>query len=399
MQLRGLVASLVLAAACGNATPPGAPPAPTPTTPNTPSAPSAPIRLTPTDVTLIWPLPTDTTQLDSMLAATSAGAHGELLPASLYEVPILDERDDSVTDAKADRARLRVVAARFEPCRNSFGSPHDASCVNQLRLVLQVLRPGGGGIDRSTIGANDGAVLAFYKLTRDEVLALARDTAALGGTSEMLGVHPGLAREGLGSAYAKKLQAKILALVGANRLTKITFFARTRAREPLWPFGTFEVKDGKVLKKTIPTLSVDRQTLEGAGPRKVIEPITSSPDNPAVLLGIMGATRTATAAERAAYGSVLRIQHPGKHNPDTIACAECHAAQRMQEAAERTLGLRVEDFASDAYASSVKVTPGKIDSENFHLTSYLGTNLAVGTRTAHDTNAVLATMRVLLADL
>jgi hypothetical protein len=346
---------------------------------------------------MIWPMPVDRAQLDSMLAATSMGAHGELLPASLYDVPILDERDDTVTDAKADRGRLRVVAARFEPCRNSFASANEPSCVNQIRLVLQVLRPGGGGIDPNTLGANDGAVLAFYKLTRDELLAFARESAALGGgASETLGVHPGLAREGLGSEYAKKLQAKVLDIVGAKRLTKITFFARTRAREPLWPFGTFEVADGRLIKKTIPTLAVDRQTLEGAGPRKVIAPLTSSPDNPAALLGIMGPARSATVAERAAYASVLRIQNPGKHNPDTMACAECHAAQRMQESAERMLGLRAEDFASDAYTSTVKVTPGKIDSENFHLTSYLGTNLSVGTRTAHETDAVLEKMRLLL---
>jgi hypothetical protein len=345
-------------------------------------------------------MPTDDTQRDSMLAATSIGGHGELLPAALYEVPVLDERDDTVTDAKGDRARLRVVAVRFEPCRGSFGSPHDASCVNQIRLVLQVLRPGGGGIDRKTIGANDGAVLAFYKLSREELLAFARETAALGGgaTSETLGVHPVLAREGVASAYAKELQAKILAIVGAKRLTKVTFFARTRAREPLWPFGSFTVVDGKVVKNTIPTLATDRQTLEGAGPRKVIEPSTSSADNPGALLAIMGPARRATDGERTAYASVLRIQNPTQHNPDTMACAECHVAERLQQAAERTLGLRAADFAADAFVSKVQAKPGKVDPENFHLVSYLGTNLAVGTRTAHDTDAALDAINALLAE-
>ena len=116
------------------------------------------------------------------------------------------------------------------------------------------------------------------------------------------------------------------------------------------------------------------------------------------MLALFGPARAATPAERDAYAAVLRIQHPGKHNPDTMACAECHAAQRMQEGAERMLGLRATDFASDAYTSKVQAAPGKISSENFHLAGYLGTNLAVGTRTVHDTQAVLDAMHVLLGE-
>jgi hypothetical protein len=355
---------------------------------------------------MIWPLPADAAKRDTMLAATSMGTHGELLPAALYQVPILDERDSAVTDPKLDRERLRVVAARFEPCRGSFGSPTDPSCINQIRLVMQVLRPGGGGAPANTIGANDGAVLVFYKVTRDELLALARDVVALraahatpnaepAASSAELGVHPVLAREGLGSAYATQLQAKLLALVGAKRLTKITFFARTLAREPVWPFGSFKVDDGHVVKNTIPTLTTDRQTLEGTF-RQVIAPVTSSPDNPAALLTITGAKREATAPERAAFASLLRIQNPTKHNPDTMACAECHVAQRLTRVAETTLGLSASDFAADAFTSTVQRAPDKIHGENFHAASYLGTNLAVAVRTANETSAALQAMQTLL---
>src|SRR5689334_8076284 len=41
-------------------------------------------RLTASDVTMIWPMPADAAQRDTMLAATSMGGHGELLPANLY---------------------------------------------------------------------------------------------------------------------------------------------------------------------------------------------------------------------------------------------------------------------------------------------------------------------------
>src|SRR5215207_2196741 len=119
MHVRTLIALLMLAG-CGNK-PPAQPE--TVASGTTPNAAPTKVRLTPTDVTVIWPLPRDATQRDSMLAATSMGAHGELLPETLYDCPVLDERDFEVTDPKVDRTRLRVVAMRFEPCRNSFGPP------------------------------------------------------------------------------------------------------------------------------------------------------------------------------------------------------------------------------------------------------------------------------------
>ena len=355
------------------------------------------VQLSASDVTTIWPMPSSEAQRDTMLAATSTGRYGELLPAALYQVPILDERDPAATDAQADRARLRVVAARFEPCRGSFGSPDEASCTNQLRLVLQVLRPGAGAND--AMGANDGAVLAFYKLSRDELLGFTRDVAALRAKygvaeSAALGVHPVLARDGLGGEFARALQAKLLEHAGAQRLTRITFFTRTKAREPQWKFGGFDIVDGKAVPKQIATLGDEHQTLEGAGPMKVIHPPTSSPDNPAPLLAVFG-RRDPTPADRAAFAAVLRIENPKRHNPETIACAECHAAERMHATAD-SLGLHAD--GPDAFHSDItSATAGKIDAENFHAVSYLGTNLAVTTRTANDTSAVLAEMRALLA--
>lgn len=375
-------------------------PAPPPPAAAAPAAAAARITLAPSDVTTVWPMPASETERDAMLAATSVGRFGELLPASLYAVPVLDERDPAATDPHAERARLRVVAARFEPCRGSFGSAQETSCVNQLRLVMQVLRPGGGS-SGSTMGANDGAVLAFYKLSREELLALARNVAALrakygGGLEDgPLGVHPLLAREGLRSAYARALQAELLAHAGAERLMRITFFIRTKAREPLWSFGAFDVRDGKAVPRRIATLDAEQQTLEGAGPRKVITPPTSSKDNPAALLGVFG-RHDANDSDRAAYAAVLRIENPTLHNPDTMACAECHAAERMHATGD-TLGLRTEQFASDGYRADVQsAAAGKIANENFHAVSYLGTNLAITTRTANDTSAVLAEMKTLL---
>lgn len=392
---RPITLGWIVAAACSApASAPVAPGEPAPTSTTTP------ITLTPADVTMIWPMPRDAAGRDAMIAATATGGHGELLPAAHYKVPVLDERDWEVKDPQVDRTRLRVVAARLDPCFASFAPPTDPSCVNQVRLVMQVIRPDGGGV-KDRMGANDGAVHAFYQLPRAELLALVRELAALGakhgGTaSETLGVHPILARDGTSSDYAKQLHALLLARIGANRLTRVTFFARTAAREPLWPFGLFDMIDGNLVQQDIVTLGAKRQTLEGAGPRKVIEPQTTSADNPGALLAVMGPTRTATERERAAYAALLRIQNPTKHTPDTMACAECHTAQRMQRAAEKTLGLLATEFAADHFATGTPLPETPIDAENFHAAGYLGDNLAVSVRTANETAAVVAALTALL---
>ena len=370
--------------------------------PALPAASPAPVTLAAEDVTLIWPLPADGAQRDAMLGASSRGAHGELLPAGFYPLPVLDERDWAVKDPLEDRARLRVVAARLDPCFASFAGPRDPSCVSQIRLVLQVLRPGGGSLTSSgAMGANDGAVHVFYRIPREELVSLAGDLASLRkrhGASVMdrIGVHPLLAR-GAGGAEASELQALVLRHVGAERLTRVTFFARTAAKEPLWPFGIFDVVGGKLVGQKIPTVGVDRQKLEGAGPIKVVHSPTTSPDNPSSLLSIFGAPRPPSEKERAAYAAVLRIQNPAKHTPETMGCAECHASQRMQSAAESVLGLRPADFAADHFTPVVTPPAERIDAENFHACGYLGTNLSVSTRTANETSAVLAALNELLA--
>jgi len=353
--------------------------------------------LTAFDVTTVWPLPRNQAEYDSMLTASSAGAHGELLPAEVYKVPQLDERD---TTKAPDRERLRVVAARFEPCRGSFGPPTDPACVNQLRLVFQVLRPGGGGAAQGAVGANDGAVLAFYKLTREELLELTLDLVALreaydeSPPSGPLDVHPLLAKYGLGSGYALSLNANLLAYAGVKRLTRITFFTRSAAREPEWQFGALDVANGASSIRKLATLDHDHQSLKGASTRLVITPQSPADDRPHALL-VLGNSKKATETQQRAYAAVLRIEDPTTHNADTTGCSECHVAERIRRSAEKQLGLRA--TAGDAFKSElVSATSGKIAAENFHAASYLGTNLAIATRTVHETSVTVEAIDSLL---
>jgi hypothetical protein len=164
----------------------------------------------------------------------------------------------------------------------------------------------------------------------------------------------------------------------------------------LWPFGLFDMVNGKLEPQTIVTTDTKRQTLEGAGFRKVVEPPTKAADNPVALMAIMGPKRAASPAERAAFGAVLRIQNPNIHTPETMACVECHAAQRMQTAGETTLGLAPTEFGADYFPTTLKMPTRTIDAENFHSCGYLGSNLAISTRTANETAAVVAAMNALL---
>src|SRR6185503_19656134 len=65
---------------------------------------------------------------------------------------------------------LRVVAMRIDPCFANLGPiTNPATCKNQLRLVLQPLR-----FEAGTTGMVDGAVHAFYSITRDELVSLVK---------------------------------------------------------------------------------------------------------------------------------------------------------------------------------------------------------------------------------
>jgi hypothetical protein len=316
----------------------------------------------------------------------------------VYKVPRLDERD---TTKAADHERLRVVAARFEPCRGAFGPPTAAECVNQLRLVFQVLRPGGGGAAQGAVGANDGAVLAFYKLTREELLDLAVDLVATreaydeAPPSGPLGVHPLLTKYGLGSGYAASVNATLLAYAGVKRLTRITFFTRSLAKEPEWQFGALDVANGDVSIRKLATLEHDHQSLKGAATRLVITPQSPAADRPHALLAL-GTSKKPTEAQQRAYAAVLRIENPTIHNADTTGCSECHVAERIRRAAEKQLGLRP---TADMFQTElVSSTAGKIAAENFHAAGYLGTNLAIATRTASETSVAVAAIDALLRD-
>ena len=174
------------------------------------------------------------------------------------------------------------------------------------------------------------------------------------------------------------------------------FFTRSAAREPEWQFGALDVAGGVSSIRPLATLEHDHQSLTGAGTRLVISPQSSAPDRPHALLAL-GSTKKPTETQQRAYAAVLRIENPTTHNAGTTGCAECHVAERIRRSAEKQLGLRATSFAGDVFQTDlVSASAGKIAAENVHAAGYLGTNLAIATRTVHETSVAVEAIDGLL---
>lgn len=387
---------ILMLAACGNPamTPPG----------------MTPKEAANTDVTILYPLPTGG-DLRGLLPATARGAYGELVPAAAFAlVPgPLDPRPNAATMGRgeAGRAGLRLVGVRIDPCFGDLGDIPDARCPNQIRLVFQGVRSEG-----VQARADDGAVHVFVALDRAELLAFAREILAAreragGYAAGPLGPHPLLTAQGLSGTFAAELKAALLSHVGESRVTRLTFFLRTQARQSQWFFGLFDrdKATGQFTAQKIATTQFEQQalnaglTIDGSGLAGNVPTPTSHADNLLLLLNTSEAKAASTASQRQAYDAALRIENPQRHSPETIDCVSCHVATPARRATEAALGLSAEGNAS-AYRSSrdLRFTgPARPSLENIHALGYLDAEPGVNQRTANESAAVADTITALLS--
>lgn len=320
------------------------------------------------------------------------GARLDALPRADGMVPReAFDRVPAPLDARkvpADRyAALRVVAVRLDPC---FGALAGATtgCRPQVRLVLQQLREEGG-----EVVADDGAVHAFFAVTREELVAFARDVVALGKLhggvpAGPLGVHPILARQGPDGAFGKALVARLSTVARPAKLDRLTFFVRTAARASTWTFGAF---DGPGLSRlTIAGTSATEITLTasaGEGPTGIRTPATTTADDPMLLANVGLATAATPEAREKAFAAALRVEHPGRHTPDTVDCVSCHVAETARRIGEARFGLsakgHVDAFVGPGDTGKVG-TPAVPSLENVHAFGYLGREIGISQRTAFE---------------
>jgi len=366
------------------------------------------------DVSVLYPLAKSQAELDTgYLSTSSSGARGVLLPDTLYTKATGQPKDPPSghlpigQDVGLPWSTLKVVAFRVDPCFANIGPITDpASCKNQLRLIFQYVRAGDGGSS-----AVDGAVHAFYSLTRDELTALVKSIIELrrheNGDKQLgaVAVHPVMAKQGLLGNEAKGLNALVLQYAGKSNLTRFTTF-RPGNLATRWDFSGFDVTGATTKAMVIPTLpdhgtgdsffgGFAQDLAGGFNP-----PSTAAPKDNMQLLGNLEKAKAASKADQqAAFDAALRILNPNMHSPDTIDCASCHIAGPAIVLTGDKLGLSTTGNAN-LYARDTKwigasdmkqTTPINQDTNrNFHAFSYRDDHPMVAVRVINETASIVA---------
>lgn len=362
------------------------------------------------DVTIVMPLANTQAELDNgYLAATAKGVGGPLLPKALYTKRVPDPVGPVGvgSDVGMHYADLRVVAVRLDPCFANVGPVvDDTKCDNQLRVIFQAISFKGG-----STSAIDGAVHAFYSLTRAELTQTLQEIIALRiankQTTSMgaLRPHPLLVKQGLDGAFGQGLQKIILAHAGAGKLTRFTHFSSGNLATS-WTFQGFDVKNGDTTPMLIPTLPSDATNVRffagfAAPIAGGFTPETKSKDNVIVLADVAKATAASKTARQAAFDASLRVDNPNFHSPNTIDCATCHVAEparvlmgvgKFQMSAEGNANAFVADkkFVSAASTRSTAGPTKQTGGFNVHMLSYKFDSLSIGQRVINETASVVA---------
>ncbi len=347
-------------------------------------------RLGMNDVSILFPLPHGR-QLDSLLSASTTAAHGELLPYADFQ---LAPRLTPAHERAEDYQHLRVVAARIDPCFPSLAKAPGPDCRFQVRLVLQPLYDEAG-----QVVAADAAVHAFYDLPVDDFLALvgqlldAQQAAAPLPANAPLGVQPTLRAEGLDGPYAASVESALLAVVGRERLTRMTF-AALGARDAAQTYGGFDFAAGGATPIAILDPGLTQQTFDNASgddlafDATVLPALADPPEDLSPLFDSARALKLGDATKWSLYQSALRIENPAYYSSESVDCVSCHAAQparrwleRQGDFASRSSPYRYpSDFLSDSAAID--------DTRTLRAFGWQGARPSINARVVHETAAV-----------
>jgi len=353
------------------------------------------------DLTIVMPLATTQAQFDGYLPAT------QLLPKALYTSKFPDPSGGHPigSDVTMTYDHLRVVAVRLDPCFAQIGPVTDPSgCDNQLRIVFQSLDYGSG-----STSAIDGAVHAFYRLSREQLIAAIKDIVALrkanGQRTAMgpLAPHPLIVKQGEDGAFAQGLNAILLKYASPANLIRFTHFQSSNL-QTVWGFAGFDYDGSTLTPMVIPNLP-DKATsvsfFQGfASPMNGgFTPESTAEDSVTLLANAANAKAAAKSAQQAAYDAALRIENPNFHSPNTIDCASCHVGNAARLLiGDDVLGLSATGnpnlFTRDpkfVSARSMKQTTDvRKQPLNVHMLSYRNDKLMIGQRVINETAATVA---------
>jgi len=285
------------------------------------------------DATVVYPLPQGEAELNAMLAPQDAGREGPLLPQKFSQrLPAINQGESPALTLRT----LRVVAVRFDPCFRDGGE-----CHAQVRFVWQPI--GAAVYGSGSIGgleAKDAAVHSFHTLSPAAFRQLMAeyDLLSRGGAGvrddQPLQVHPVLRRQGLDGRFAQGLKRLLLKYCGESNLWRVTTMS-TLVGADKWEFRGFNLVDGKPVDIVIPrtsgantqsyfmSLLTEHDYTNGKlGPAPVGTDNLNRMLRDSRTLVIHDADTLQNLAE-----SVVRIENPDIHSPESMDCVTCHASQ------------------------------------------------------------------------
>ncbi len=276
------------------------------------------------DVSFLYPVSEGPSAL---LAPQDQGSLGPILPQEVYnQIPLL-----VVAIPKAEMlTKIKVVSLRIDPCFP--GEPTPQKCERSVRLIWQP-------VEKSRRGmwiAHDAAFHSFYTLNDSEFFALVKELENLKNKYQIqtqglpLWIHPGLAK----ADYREEFKLMLLNYIGEKNLTKITAMF-LRGAGNMWAFVSYaKTASGKLEMQKIPRL--DQATAQSfvnlALPEdhfrdSQIQPQPKGNDTFNLIMQDQANSLKDPKILWSEIESMVRIENPKLHNPDTMDCVSCHVAQ------------------------------------------------------------------------
>ena len=431
MNLRCLPSLLVLVAAaaygaCGGTTAldpivgpaasgePGATPVPgTPGTPppgtTEPLPPTGPYTglVGTTDVSILYPLPSSGGFAD-FVRPSEAGAHGALFPSAFADLAlgVGGSLERVFSDPPSKYGDMRLVSVRLDPCSARGGS----GCTSEVRAVFQALYTvtTAGGDPIGSTGATDGGVHVTYDVPDAELVTMMKQILTLKKANgdlatQELGLHPILAAQGVGGAFAQGLRTILLAHLGEARIGRVTAFDHNFVTDgDGWTFGIFDRSGATLTRGKIPFVEGGQETVGGTSTEvplgdssAFIFPHPTAPDQVALLVAVdrptPGTLQVATL--QPALEAALRIQNPTLHTAESTQCHNCHLAEGARNVGESVYGLKSANPANGFKPSrSVARKDERTSVTNLHAFGYLHRQISIMARTAHESIVVADAM-------
>ena len=363
------------------------------------------LKLNLNDISVLLPLPS-AEQWNLLLQPNQLGKNGILLPQNYVakEIPTLLQ----FTANEKLYPDLRVIGFRIDPCFTEGRGP--VKCKQQIRFVWQPLKI----VDEKT-QTIDVALHSFYELETDSFKALIQQLKVLKTMSsstdrtaqQALSIHPIIAQEGLDGFYYQNLIKIILSYVGQKNLSRITFM-QLFANETVWFFGGLDISksDGTSKKINIPRINLTlQQFINSAPPARAstsflgrIFPLPDQKeDNINILLSDSRLLDEKSEKEIVeSVRSAHRIENPKLHNPGTLDCVSCHAAQPARIWAETNFSyFNYGDLSKTIYTPSPtgqnleNISPLKNLTNIVRIFGYFDDQPIVTTRAINETNEAI----------